>query len=50
MRYLPHTRQDIEQMLAVTGHADLNQLFETIPDSAKTKTGLNLPDALSEWI
>lgn len=49
MRYLPHTRQDIDQMLAVTGHADLNQLFETIPDSAKTKTGLNLPEALSEW-
>jgi glycine dehydrogenase subunit 1 len=49
MRYLPHTRQDIEQMLAVTGHADLDQLFETIPDSAKTKTGLTLPEALSEW-
>jgi glycine dehydrogenase subunit 1 len=49
MRYLPHTRQDIDQMLAVTGHADLNQLFDTIPDSAKTKTGLNLPEALSEW-
>ena len=49
MRYLPHTRQDIEQMLAVTGHADLNQLFDIIPDSAKTKTGLNLPEALSEW-
>jgi glycine dehydrogenase subunit 1 len=49
MRYLPHTRQDIDQMLAVTGHADLNQLFETIPDSAKTKTGLTLPEALSEW-
>ncbi|WP_320042914.1 aminomethyl-transferring glycine dehydrogenase subunit GcvPA [uncultured Desulfobacter sp.] len=49
MRYLPHTRQDIDQMLAVTGHADLNQLFDIIPDSAKTKTGLNLPDSLSEW-
>lgn len=49
MRYLPHTRQDIDQMLAVTGHTDLDQLFETIPDSAKTKTGLNLPEALSEW-
>lgn len=49
MRYMPHTRQDIDQMLAVTGHADLDQLFETIPDSAKTKTGLNLPEALSEW-
>nr|WP_321397609.1 aminomethyl-transferring glycine dehydrogenase subunit GcvPA [uncultured Desulfobacter sp.] len=49
MRYLPHTRQDIDQMLAVTGHADLDALFETIPDSAKTKTGLNLPAALSEW-
>ncbi|WP_035242555.1 aminomethyl-transferring glycine dehydrogenase subunit GcvPA [Desulfobacter vibrioformis] len=49
MRYLPHTRQDIDQMLAVTGHDGLDQLFETIPDSAKTKTGLNLPDPLSEW-
>lgn len=49
MRYLPHTGQDIEQMLAVTGHSDLDQLFDIIPDSAKTKTGLNLPDALSEW-
>lgn len=49
MRYLPHTRQEIDQMLAVTGHADLDQLFDIIPDSAKTKTGLNLPDPLSEW-
>ena len=30
MRYLPHTPQEIEQMLAVTGHTDLNQLFDTI--------------------
>ncbi|MCG8549347.1 MAG: aminomethyl-transferring glycine dehydrogenase subunit GcvPA [Desulfobacterales bacterium] len=49
MRYLPHTRQEIDQMLAVTGHTDLNQLFDIIPDSAKTKAGLNLPDKLSEW-
>ena len=49
MRYLPHTPQEIEQMLAVTGHTDLNQLFDTIPDAAKTTTGLNLPDPLSEW-
>lgn len=49
MRYLPHTQDDIAQMLAVTGHASLDDLFDTIPDALKTKTGLNLPEAKSEW-
>ncbi len=49
MRFLPHTQEDINQMLAVTGHASLDELFDTIPDALKTRTGLNLPDGLSEW-
>ena len=49
MRYLPHTQEDIDQMLALTGHASLDDLFDTIPDALKTRTGLNLPEALSEW-
>ncbi len=49
MRYLPHTKEDIDQMLAVTGHASLDDLFETIPDELKTKEALNIPEALSEW-
>jgi glycine dehydrogenase subunit 1 len=49
MRYLPHTQEDIKEMLAVTGRTSLDDQFDTIPDAVKTKTGLNLPDSLSEW-
>jgi glycine dehydrogenase subunit 1 len=49
MRYLPHTQEDIDQMLAITGHASVDDLFETIPDALKTKAPLNIPEALSEW-
>ncbi len=49
MRYLPHTQEDIDEMLAKTGHASIDDLFETIPDQLKTKDPLNLPEALSEW-
>jgi glycine dehydrogenase subunit 1 len=49
MRYLPHTQEDIDQMLAKTGHDSLDDLFETIPDALKTKAPLNIPEALSEW-
>ena len=49
MRYLPHTQEDIKEMLAVTGRTSLEDLFDTIPDALKTKNGLNLPDPLTEW-
>jgi glycine dehydrogenase subunit 1 len=49
MRYLPHTSEDIDSMLAVTGHKSLDDLFSAIPDQLKIKQGLNLPKSLSEW-
>lgn len=49
MRYLPHTGEDIESMLEVTGHQSLEDLFGSIPDHLKTKTGLDIPEELSEW-
>jgi glycine dehydrogenase subunit 1 len=49
MRYLPHTQEDIKEMLAVTGRTALDDLFDTIPDALKTKNGLHLPDPLTEW-
>jgi glycine cleavage system P protein (glycine dehydrogenase) subunit 1 len=49
MRYLPHTTEDIEAMLGKTGHASLDDLFETIPEDYKVKGKLNLPESLSEW-
>ncbi|MCP4021171.1 MAG: aminomethyl-transferring glycine dehydrogenase subunit GcvPA [Desulfobacteraceae bacterium] len=49
MRYLPHTKEDIKSMLAVTGHSSVDDLFECIPEQLRTKQGMELPEALSEW-
>ena len=49
MRYLPHTREDIESMLEVSGLSSLDDLFECIPDDLKTKQKMDIPQALSEW-
>ncbi len=48
MRYLPHTSQEIKEMLAVVGQDDLEALFDPIPAGCR-RQGLNLPAALSEW-
>ncbi len=49
MRYLPHTQEDITEMLKVTGHDSLDDLFNSIPESCRLKGDLDLPDALTEW-
>ena len=49
MRYLPHTREDIAEMLQVVGATSLDDLFSTIPDDCRRKTDLNLPEPLTEW-
>ncbi|MBT7094086.1 MAG: glycine dehydrogenase, partial [Bacteroidetes bacterium] len=49
MRYLPHTQEDIDSMLAVSGHKSLDDLFSSIPDQLKLKKDLDLPESLSEW-
>ncbi len=54
MRYLPHTREDIETMLKVIGENRLDDLFSSIPDdlkldASKSKDSIDIPDSLSEW-
>ncbi len=49
MRYLPHTDEDIAEMLQAVGAADLEELFQTIPGDCRRKGNLNLPEPLSEW-
>ena len=49
MLYLPHTREDIESMLKVTGQKSLDDLFNCIPDDLKTTEGIDIPQSLSEW-
>lgn len=48
MRYLPHTKDDIDAMLAKTGCSDMEELFASIPTSCRREKPLNLPEALGE--
>jgi glycine dehydrogenase subunit 1 len=49
MRYLPHTQQDIQNMLQVIGASSLEDLFATIPDRSCRLGDLDLPGPMSEW-
>lgn len=48
MRYIPHTREDVAQMLATIGVGSLEDLFVEVPDAVRLKRPLDLPEPLSE--
>lgn len=48
MRYLPHTDDEIKEMLATAGLDDIDDLFRTIPDEARFRGELAVPAALGE--
>jgi len=48
MRYLPHTEEEVRQMLAVAGLDSIDDLFRTIPPEARFKGELNVPDPMGE--
>ncbi len=48
MRYLPHTPDEIRQMLDVVGLRSLDELFESVPPEARPKAPLTLEPALDE--
>lgn len=48
MRYLPHTPQEIEEMLQVIGQPSLDALFDTIPQAARFSGALSVEPALDE--
>ena len=50
MRYIPHTEQDIKQMLSDIGVKNVEQLFDSIPKSLRLKNKLlELPPSLPEY-
>ncbi|MCF8105439.1 MAG: aminomethyl-transferring glycine dehydrogenase subunit GcvPA [Desulfohalobiaceae bacterium] len=49
MRYLPHTSQDVRQMLQVAGVEDLDRLFSTVPKDCRRQQALQLPAPMTEW-
>jgi glycine dehydrogenase subunit 1 len=49
MRYLPHTPEEVAEMLAVVGKGSLDELFSSIPADCRFTGNLPVPEALSEW-
>ena len=49
MRYLPHTKEEIAQMLHVLGLESLDALFSTIPQDCRRTEPLELPEPVTEW-
>ncbi|NOY94658.1 MAG: aminomethyl-transferring glycine dehydrogenase subunit GcvPA [Deltaproteobacteria bacterium] len=48
MRYLPHTEDELHQMLERVGVSSIDQLFEPIPQAGRLERALDLPEALDE--
>ncbi|MFO7708953.1 MAG: aminomethyl-transferring glycine dehydrogenase subunit GcvPA [Desulfobacterales bacterium] len=49
MRYLPHTPEDVAEMLAAVGAASLEELFSVIPPECRRQAEMKLPEPLTEW-
>ena len=47
--YLPHTEEDIQQMLAAAGISDIEQLFADIPRELVLNKPLEIPEGLPEF-
>ncbi len=48
MRYIPHTEEDVRQMLATIGVQTIEDLFEEVPAALRLDREMELPDPLSE--
>jgi glycine dehydrogenase subunit 1 len=48
MPFIPHTRTDVEQMLAAIGAPDVESLFDEIPQALRVRGLSGIPDSLNE--
>ncbi len=48
MRYIPHTDDEVQQMLSVVGATEPDALFRAIPEALRFRGALELPGPLSE--
>jgi len=46
--YLPHTQEDIDEMLAFLGLASLDELFGAVPAALRIAGGLRLASGIPE--
>lgn len=47
-KFFPHTEEEIQEMLKVSGLSSLDDLYAEIPDSIRFKDEYELPEAMSE--
>src|SRR5215510_10386275 len=48
MPFIPHTPEDVEQMLAAIGAKKIDDLFDEIPKELRIESLAGIPDALNE--
>ena len=48
MRYLPHTNEEIREMLETTGAANIEALFASIPKAMRCNPELKIPEGMGE--
>jgi glycine dehydrogenase subunit 1 len=49
MRYLPHTDEEIHEMLSAVGRKSLDELFCSVPDTCRYEGNMGLPAPMDEW-
>ena len=47
-KYFPHTEEDLQELLKVTGVSSVHDLFADVPEAARFQRDYELPQALSE--
>ena len=48
MPFIPHTEEEVREMLAAIGVSDIEALFDEIPDNLRCGNLETLPEAMSE--
>ncbi len=48
MPYIPHTAEDVREMLSTIGAPSVEELFRSIPEDVRLRTPLNVPPARTE--
>lgn len=49
MRYLPHTEDEVKEMLSTLGKDSLDALFSMVPENSRFKGDLQIPQPMTEW-
>lgn len=49
MRYLPHTKEDIQQMMTSIGVSGFEEIFPTVPKECRYQGDMDIPGPLPEW-